>query len=518
MLDGDWRWEDVTVMLDRDGETIGFDLPGCFSIRRHYAQLSFSNASIKTGAMLPIDCWDVFKEFLRSGRDECGRGRFRFHDEVAGDGSGERKVVETINTKLVGGTGSRDGNPIISVGPRSYRTRFKVQNLPDETIEAETDPLATPEDVADAQRCRDWVESKLRALGKPNPMIGASRALLPVYVGIRAIAERRDRLAPVLIYGAQGTGKELLMQLVHDISEATGRYVTFNATGIPDNMVESTLFGIVKGAATGVEASPGLFEEAAGGTLVLDCMEEASSGLQDKLLRAVDPTTRKYRPVGGGRDKDTECRVLMTFNQPLPLLIQRQKLRSDLPDRFEFQISLPPLDSRREDIPELVGHFALEYLHEEGLDRLVPQMEELFGIADFITFCESQNWSNREQDLNIRGLRKYVWQRLATRKRRLVDAGTISVPGARIEEMSASAFADLLRETIPNDATSHFRSSNKLGSLQKIIQVFGAASTVQGLVAGFGYDHSEHLMKALGRLKHEGLRNLLIRRFRALPG
>lgn len=520
-----WGWEDVTIALEGDGETLDFCFADGISQRHHYADLSFSDARISTrsrmhgSAARDLDCWQLFREMLQSNIDQCGRGHYYFRGEIDADGSSERKAIQTINGKLLEGTGIKDGeNPIVSDGPHSYCTRFKVRGAVD-AASPELDILDDPaEALKDAKHCRAWVETRLEALGKANPMLGEARSLLPVYVALRVIAEQPDQLAPVLIYGAQGTGKELLMRLIHDISEATGRYIPFNVTGVPDNMIESTLFGIVKGAATGVEASPGLFEEAASGTLVLDCMEEARGGLQDKLLRAVDPTTRTYRPVGVEEDKQTKCRVLMAFNQPLPLLIQQKKLRSDLLDRFDLQIVLPPLDSRREDIPQLVRHFAQEYLHEEKLTRLAPRMEELFSISGLIRSCEEQSWSTgRQQDLNIRGLRKYIRQRMATQKRRHVDAGTITIPGARIEEMSPSAFADCLRDIVPDETVVRFRRNNRLKSFENIAEVFGAAETRTALAEEFGYGHPHNLRKTLTRLKaYPDLRDALVRRFDAL--
>jgi len=145
-------------------------------------------------------------------------------------------------------------------------------------------------------------------------------------------------------------------------------------------------------------------------------------------------------------------------------------------------------------------------------------MEELFSIADLIRSCEEQSWStSRQQDLNIRGLRKYVRQSLATQKRRHVDAGTIAVPGARIDEMSPSAFADCLREIVPDETAVHFRSKHNLESFEKIVEVFGTATTRSGLSDGFGYGHADNLKKVLKRLKHEDLKNALIRRFNFLP-
>jgi DNA-binding NtrC family response regulator len=171
-----------------------------------------------------------------------------------------------------------------------------------------------------------------------------------------------DRLAksdiPVLIEGETGTGKELLAEAIHEASaRASGPFVVFDCTAVPPNLVESTLFGHERGAFTGAVASrKGLFEEAQGGTLLIDEIGDLDPALQPKLLRALERS--EIRRVGGDRPISVDLRVLAATRRDLDREVQAGRFRDDLFFRIAVtRIELPPLRRRAGDIAVLARHF-----------------------------------------------------------------------------------------------------------------------------------------------------------------
>lgn len=163
--------------------------------------------------------------------------------------------------------------------------------------------------------------------------------------------------APILLAGPTGTGKEVFAQSIHnDSSRASHPFVAINCSAIPENLLESTLFGTVKGSFTGALDSKGLLESARGGTLFLDEINSMNLTLQSKLLRVLE--TKRYRKVGGNKEQEMEVRVLSALNQDPLEAVDQGRLRSDLYYRLAvFSITLPSLAERRSDILELVHSF-----------------------------------------------------------------------------------------------------------------------------------------------------------------
>jgi two-component system NtrC family response regulator len=165
--------------------------------------------------------------------------------------------------------------------------------------------------------------------------------------------------AAVLIGGETGTGKELAARALHAASpRAAGPFLAVNCAALPAELVESELFGSLRGAFTGaVQTRPGLFDAARGGTLLLDEIGELPRGVQAKLLRVLEAGS--YRPLGAVREKPLEARVLAATNRDLARLCAEGEFRLDLYYRVAvLRIVLPPLRERRADIPGLVQHFA----------------------------------------------------------------------------------------------------------------------------------------------------------------
>ncbi|MBD8905698.1 sigma-54-dependent transcriptional regulator [Methylorubrum zatmanii] len=182
------------------------------------------------------------------------------------------------------------------------------------------------------------------------------------------LAERSAKSnIPVLIEGESGVGKEVLARAIQGSGDRRGKpFVTVNCGAIPDNLVESTLFGHEKGAFTGAtERHVGKFVEASGGTLFLDEIGELPLDAQVKLLRALQEG--EVDPVGGKRSVRVDIRLISATNRSLLDLVKQGKFREDLYYRLNvFPMTLPPLRARREDIPDLVRSFCARFAAEEG--------------------------------------------------------------------------------------------------------------------------------------------------------
>jgi DNA-binding NtrC family response regulator len=183
-----------------------------------------------------------------------------------------------------------------------------------------------------------------------------------IRIGERAAAST----IPILIEGESGVGKELIARAIQGASERRSRpFVTVNCGAIPDNLVESILFGHEKGAFTGaVDRHVGKFQEAHGGTLFLDEVGELPLAVQAKLLRAIQEG--EIDPVGARKPVRVDFRLISATNRSLIDMVKEGRFREDLYYRLNvFPVSIPPLRDRRDDIPELVRHFIARFAAEE---------------------------------------------------------------------------------------------------------------------------------------------------------
>ncbi len=198
-------------------------------------------------------------------------------------------------------------------------------------------------------------------------VVGTSLRIRQLLETVHKIA--RSRTATVLIRGETGAGKELVARLIHEASHvAGGPFVDINCGAVPDNLLESELFGHEKGAFTDAKtAKEGLFELADGGTLFLDEIAEMPAKLQSKLLRVLE--TKSFRRVGGTRDIRVAVRILAATNRDLFAEVEAGRFREDLYYRLTvIPIHVPPLRERREDIAPLAKTFLDHYSREIGRD------------------------------------------------------------------------------------------------------------------------------------------------------
>ncbi len=195
-------------------------------------------------------------------------------------------------------------------------------------------------------------------------MVGDSPKMQRV---IDLVARVADSQANVLIRGESGTGKEMVARLIHGNSpRKDGPFVAINCAALPETLLESELFGIERGVATGVEARPGRFELARGGTVFLDEIGDIALTLQAKLLRVLQE--REIEKLGGRRRIPIDVRILSATHRDLEKLITVGEFRQDLYYRLKVvEIVLPPLRERKEDIPKLVRFFLDMYGKREGL-------------------------------------------------------------------------------------------------------------------------------------------------------
>jgi DNA-binding NtrC family response regulator len=223
-----------------------------------------------------------------------------------------------------------------------------------------TKPFGTDELLLTLERALE--ESRLRrevarlagsAMVLPG-FVGASRAIQDVYSLVRRAA---GSASPVLITGESGTGKELVARALHQLSARTGRFVAVNCAALPENLLESELFGHEKGAFTGADREkPGLLEAAHLGTLFLDEITELPASLQPKLLRTLEEG--EVRRLGATNARTFDVRFVTATNRDLDRQVAENRFRDDLYWRLHvIHIHLPPLRERTADIPLLVEHF-----------------------------------------------------------------------------------------------------------------------------------------------------------------
>lgn len=214
-------------------------------------------------------------------------------------------------------------------------------------------------------------------------LVGNSLSMMHIYDMIRQVAVTRTN---ILITGESGTGKELVAKAIHEQSNRKDKpFVTINCGGIPENLIESELFGHKKGSFTGaIEDKKGFFELADKGTLFLDEIGELTLPLQVKLLRAVQEKT--FKPVGGASDRSADIRIISATNRKLQKEVIEGRFREDLFYRLNvIEIKMPPLRERKSDLRILAQHFLEKFSKEAGkkISKISSYAIDLLNRYDF---------------------------------------------------------------------------------------------------------------------------------------
>jgi two-component system, NtrC family, response regulator AtoC len=225
--------------------------------------------------------------------------------------------------------------------------------------------------ILENRRLRSEVRRYREALGEEDfhGLIGRSPPMVDLFRELKRVGRG---MGPVLLQGESGVGKELAARAIHmESRRSDGPFLAVNCAGVPENLLESEFFGHMKGAFSGATTErPGLFQEASGGTLLLDEIGEMPPSLQAALLRVLQEGT--IRPVGSDRTLEVDVRVVAATNRDLEEALSEGEFREDLFYRLEtFRIHLPPLRDRRGDVDLLTRHFVGR--HAARLEREVPR-------------------------------------------------------------------------------------------------------------------------------------------------
>jgi transcriptional regulator with PAS, ATPase and Fis domain len=271
---------------------------------------------------------------------------------------------------------------------------------------------------------------------------------------MKAVMRTIERIAPsdvsVLITGESGTGKEVVADLVHTLSPRNkGPFIKINCAALPRELIESELFGSVKGAFTGAQGDrEGLFRQSEGGTLLLDELSEMPLDTQSKLLRVLQE--KEVRPVGGRTSYKIDCRILAATNRRVEEAIKEGKLREDLYYRISaISVHLPPLRERRDDIIPLARAF---------LKRFASQADR--PMADF-TPAAIERLRNCDWPGNVRQLQNEVQRAVLMCDEKAIDVQDLSITDTKVNElddqnltlmeaMERNKIIEVLRETNGN--------------------------------------------------------------------
>ena len=276
---------------------------------------------------------------------------------------------------------------------------------------------------------------ELRSERQQRPLVGNSPRMQQLYEMIGRVAATKTN---VLIVGESGTGKELVARAIHAESDRADKsFVALNCAAIPENLLESELFGHVKGAFTGaVGNKAGLFELADLGTLFLDEVGELTPPLQVKLLRAIQEKT--IRRVGGTSDRRVDVRILAATNRRLEDEVSAGRFREDLYYRLNvIQLPLPPLRERMEDLPLLVHHFVEKYTRELG--------KSVRGVSDEAM----ERLRAHSYPGNVRELENVIERAVALARGEWIDRE--SLPPALLEAPAGKASAALPQGSVDLD-------------------------------------------------------------------
>ncbi|MEO8904352.1 MAG: sigma 54-interacting transcriptional regulator [Polyangiaceae bacterium] len=287
------------------------------------------------------------------------------------------------------------------------------------------------------QKLRDAREALYGHFGYQG-LVGTSEPMRRLYALIERV---RDTDVPVLITGESGTGKEVVARAIHSASaRSKARTLGVNCGAIPENLLESELFGHVKGAFTGADRDrKGLFRECQGGTILLDEIGETPLKMQAGLLRVLQE--RRVRPVGSNREEEIDVRLLFATNRDLSQMVAEGKFREDLYYRIHVvELRVPALRERPEDIPQLVDHFL-------GLFAARYKREKNGLTKDALARLAQYSWPG-----NVRQLENVLLNAWVMSEDLELDASDFDIPDAWVSPASAEPRAPREREAVPRAA------------------------------------------------------------------
>jgi DNA-binding NtrC family response regulator len=335
----------------------------------------------------------------------------------------DRVMRQSPQTLVVLTTGFPSTGQIIEATQRGAHDVLRKEALPFELRQVVESALQTREE----RRSAGQTDAELPKHDGRVKMIGVSRALQGVFKMVGRVA-RSD--APVLIAGESGTGKELVAKAVHEYSPRRQReMITINCGAIPENLLESELFGHEKGSFTGAIARrPGRFEQADGGTLFLDEIGDMPLGIQVKLLRVLQDGT--FSRVGSNETLTTDVRIIAATHKNLAEEVAAGRFREDLYYRLNVvEITIPPLRERREDIPLLAEYFLQNITRKNGLARIRLSAEATSAL-------QSHSWPG-----NVRELENTIARACALASSNILlpsDIPLASAPGKAPAAMTAA--------------------------------------------------------------------------------
>jgi len=293
------------------------------------------------------------------------------------------------------------------------------------------------------------LERALRPIGE-REMVGESGRMASVFDLIDRVATTSST---VLLYGESGTGKELVARAIHTRSaRADKRFVSINCGALPETLLESELFGHVKGSFTGaVRDKQGLFVVAEGGTFFLDEVSETSTAIQVKLLRVLQE--REVVPVGGTKPTKVDVRVVAATNADLDKAIKEGRFRADLYYRLNvIPITIPPLRERKDDIPLLVDHFLERFT--SGAKRVSDSAMEILTAYDWPgNVRELENIIERAviledaDEVTAESLNVSIFPERMRKRARAVSEGTLGISGVTLDELEQRYLLQILEET-----------------------------------------------------------------------
>ncbi len=370
-------------------------------------------------SMCETDC--ALRKTVKTGKPIINRSAFIIDSEG-------RRIPVSVSTALL-----RDARGRIVGGAETFRDLSLVEEL----------------------------RKELAGQGRAGDLVSRSAALRRIFNVLPQVAASN---ATVLIHGETGTGKELLARAIHSLSPRRQKpFVAVNCGALPETLLESELFGHVKGAFTGADRDrPGRFARAEGGTLFLDEIGDITPALQVRLLRVLQERT--YEPVGAERPRCADVRVVAATHRDLPALIRKGVFREDLYYRLNIvALELPPLRRRKEDIPLLVDHFIGRFnrRQDKAVSGVTPEALALLMAHDYPgNVRELENLVERAFVLCPSGAieRRHLPPELTG-----AEARAAAPPGAGLAAQARAAEARAIRETLERCGYNRLAAARALG-------------------------------------------------------